>query len=202
MARLSSEARPVSVGLKAEPSFAYRAFLLERTHPCVRSADILSADEHPVKLVQAKTDKQIDAARELFKEYAAWLEIDLCFQNFDKELAGLPGDYAPPDGRLLLATEDDRIAGCVALRKIGEGVCEMKRLFLRPEFRGKRLGRKLVEAIISEARQIGYQRMRLDTLPPKMNDAIALYSSLGFKEIEPYYDNPVPGAKFMELELA
>ena len=203
MARVSSETRPISVGLKAEPLFAYRAFFAwwsERTHPCVRSAGILPADEHTVKLVQAKTDKQIDAARELFKEYATWLEIDLCFQNFDKELAGLPGDYAPPDGRLLLAIEDERIAGCVALRKIGDGICEMKRLFLRPEFRGKGLGRKLVEAILAEAKQIGYERMRLDTLPPKMNDAIALYRSLDFKEIEPYYRNPVPGAKFMELE--
>ena len=161
----------------------------------------MPADEHTVKLVQAKTDKQIDAARELFKEYATWLEIDLCFQNFDKELAGLPGDYAPPDGRLLRAIEDEYIAGCVALRKIGEGICEMKRLFLRAEFRGKGLGRKLVEAILAEAKQIGYERMRLDTLPPKMNDAIALYRSLDFREIEPYYRNPVPGANFMELEL-
>ena len=153
------------------------------------------------EIIRAQSSVDIDQARELFKEYAAWLEIDLCFQNFDKELAGLPGDYAPPDGRLLLAIEDERIAGCVALRKIGESICEMKRLFLRPEFRGKGLGRKLVEAILSEAKQIGYKRMRLDTLPPKMNDAIALYRSLDFKEIEPYYRNPVSGAKFMELEL-
>ena len=153
------------------------------------------------EMVRASSDAQIEQARQLFKEYAEWLEIDLCFQNFDKELAGLPGDYAPPDGRLLLAIEDERIAGCVALRKIGEGVCEMKRLFLRPEFRGKGVGRKLVEAILAEAKEIGYERMRLDTLPPKMNDAIALYRSLDFKEIEPYYRNPVPGAKFMELEL-
>jgi len=153
------------------------------------------------EIIRAQSSVDIDQARELFKEYAAWLEIDLCFQNFDKELAGLPGDYAPPDGRLLLAIEDERIAGCVALRKIGESICEMKRLFLRPEFRGQGLGRNLVEAILSEAKQIGYKRMRLDTLPPKMNDAIALYRSLDFKEIEPYYRNPVPGAKFMELEL-
>ena len=97
-----------------------------------------------MKLLQAQSGNDIDQARELFKEYAAWLEIDLCFQNFDKELAGLPGDYAPPDGRLLLAIEDERIAGCVALRKIGDGICEMKRLFLRPEFRGKGRGRKRV----------------------------------------------------------
>ena len=143
----------------------------------------------------------IDSARQLFREYSTWLEIDLCFQNFEKELAELPGDYAPPDGRLLLALHDERIAGCVALRKIGEGVCEMKRLFVRPEFRGKGIGRSLIEAIIREAKEIGYERMRLDTLPPKMNDAIVLYRSYGFKEIAPYYNNPVPGAKFMELLL-
>jgi putative acetyltransferase len=154
-----------------------------------------------VKLIQAQSGDDIAQARELFKEYAAWLEIDLCFQNFKKELAELPGEYAPPHGRLLLATEDDRIAGCVAFRKIGDGVCEMKRLFVRPEFRGSGLGRKLVGAIIAEAKQIGYGHMRLDTLPPKMNEAIALYRSLGFEEIEPYYQNPVPGAKFMELDL-
>ena len=144
---------------------------------------------------------EIQNARELFKEYAAWLEIDLCFQNFDKELTALPGAYAPPSGRLLLAIESDQIAGCVALRKIDEGTCEMKRLFLRPAFRGKGLGRKLAEAIIKAAREIGYQRILLDTLPHRMDDAIALYRSLGFKEIDPYYQNPVPGAKFMELDL-
>jgi putative acetyltransferase len=153
------------------------------------------------EIIRANSGGEIKYARELFKEYEAWLEIDLCFQNFEKELAELPGKYAPPDGRLLLAVENGKVAGCVALRKIGDGVCEIKRLFVRPQFRGKGLGRQLAEAIIENAKQIGYQRMRLDTLPPKMNDAIALYRSLGFKEIEPYYDNPVPGAKFMELDL-
>jgi carbonic anhydrase len=154
-----------------------------------------------MEIIHAKSAGDIDHARELFKEYEAWLEIDLCFQNFEKELAELPGKYAPPDGRLLLALVEGNVAGCVAQRKIGEGICEIKRLFLRPAFRGRGLGRQLAEAIIQEAKRIGYERMRLDTLPPKMNDAIALYRSLGFKEIEPYYTNPVPGAKFMALDL-
>lgn len=153
------------------------------------------------EIIWAQSSDDIENARRLFKEYAAWLEIDLCFQNFEKELAELPGEYAAPDGRLFLASKEKGIAGCVAMRKIGEGTCEMKRLFLRPEFRGQGLGRQLAEAIIREAKQLGYERMRLDTLPPKMNDAIALYRSLGFEEIEPYYRNPVPGAKFMELNL-
>ena len=153
------------------------------------------------EIIRADSADDIERVRELFREYEAWLEVDLCFQNFEKELAELPGKYAPPDGRLLLAVKNGNVAGCVALRKIGESICEIKRLFLRPQFRGQGLGRMLAKAIIRNAKQIGYERMRLDTLPPKMNDAIALYRSLGFKEIEPYYNNPVPGAKFMELDL-
>lgn len=154
-----------------------------------------------MELFQATTDSQIGQARQLFREYEAWIEVDLCFQSFEKELAGLPGDYAAPDGRLLLAFEKGELAGCIALRKRERGVCEMKRLFVRPEFHGKGIGRQLVDAIVREAREIGYRKMRLDTLPPKMNKAIAIYQSLGFVEIEPYYENPVPGAKFMELAL-
>ena len=154
-----------------------------------------------MNLIQAQTSEEMDQARQLFEDYAAWLEIDLCFQNFEKELAELPGDYASPDGRLMLAYDDEELAACVALRKIDEGICEMKRLFLRDRFRGKGLGRSLIEAIIREAKQIGYEHMRLDTLPPKMDRAIALYHELGFKEIEPYYNNPVPGAMFMEHVL-
>ena len=155
-----------------------------------------------MNFVQASSPEEIESARTLLEEYAAWLQIDLCFQSFDKELAGLPGQYAPPDGRLLLAIEDDQLVGCVALRKTGEGTCEMKRLFLRSQFRGKGLGRKLAETIIAEARQIGYERMRLDTLPGRMDQAIKLYRALGFHEIPAYYHNPVPDATFMELLLA
>jgi ribosomal protein S18 acetylase RimI-like enzyme len=154
-----------------------------------------------MKLKQAKSEEEIQQARQLFEEYAAWLGINLCFQNFDKELAELPGDYAPPTGRLFLATENNQTAGCAALRRIGDGICEMKRLYVRPEFRGMRLGRNLAERIIEAAREIGYLRMRLDTLPGKMDKAIAMYSSLGFRNIAPYYNNPVEGAAFMELVL-
>ncbi len=154
-----------------------------------------------MKLIQAQSTEEISGTRELFLEYAAGLGISLCFQNFDKELAELPGEYVPPGGRLFLALEEDQTAGCVALRRIGDGVCEMKRLYVRPEFRGTGLGRTLAETVIQAAREIGYRRMRLDTLPGKMDRAIAMYRALGFKEIEPYYDNPVESAVFMELEL-
>ncbi|HJP93327.1 MAG TPA: GNAT family N-acetyltransferase [Pyrinomonadaceae bacterium] len=150
----------------------------------------------------AETDEDIRNARMLFEEYAASLGISLCFQNFDHELATLPGDYAPTDGRLLLAADGDQLAGCVALRKHAHGVCEMKRLFLRPAYRGQGLGRVLVDSIIDEARKLGYTHMRLDTLPGRMDQAIALYRSVGFVEIAPYYENPVPDAKFMELRIA
>ena len=154
-----------------------------------------------MRFIQASQVDEIDFARGLFREYEAWLGLDLCFQNFEKELAELPGAYAPPTGRLLLAFENDQLAGCVALRKLSDGVCEMKRLFLRPQFHGQGRGRELAERIINEARDAGYKRMRLDTLPQQMGKAIALYRELGFKEIEAYYTNPVSGALFMELEL-
>jgi putative acetyltransferase len=154
-----------------------------------------------MELIQAESSEEIRSARELFEEYASWVEISLCFQNFDKELTELPGDYAPPNGRLFLAVDGDQVMGCVALRKIGDGVGEMKRLYVRPAFRGRGLGRTLTEKLIAEAKQIGYARLRLDTLPGKMDQAIAMYRSLGFKEIAPYYKNPVAGATFMELLL-
>jgi putative acetyltransferase len=150
---------------------------------------------------QAESPTQIAQARELFLEYAQSLGFSLCFQSFDKELAELPGEYAPPDGRLLLAEYENQLAACVALHKLEPRVCEMKRLYLRPQFRGKGLGRALAERIIAEARQIGYLRMRLDTVEPVMKDAVAMYRKLGFKEIAPYRANPIAGAMYMELEL-
>ena len=144
---------------------------------------------------------QIAQARELFLEYAQSLGMNLCFQNFEQELAGLPGDYTPPDGRLLLAQYEAQLAGCVALHKWETGICEMKRLYLRPSFRGKGLGRALAKTIIAEARNVGYQCMRLDTIEPIMKDAVEMYRKLGFREIAPYRPNPIAGAMYMELQL-
>ncbi len=137
----------------------------------------------------------------MFEEYHEGLGLDLCFQNFEQELVSLPGDYAPPDGRLFLAMENNEVAGCIALRKLDDGICEMKRLYVRPPFRGAGLGRLLAESLIDTAREIGYEKMRLDTLPGKMDRAIAMYQRLGFKNIDSYYFNPVEGAAFMELDL-
>ena len=152
-------------------------------------------------LQQAESAEQISAVRELFLEYAKSLNFSLCFQSFETELAGLPGDYAPPDGRLLLAAYNSRAAGCVALHKLEHEICEMKRLYVRPQFRGKGLGRILAERMVDDARKIGYQRLRLDTVEPVMGHAVALYRKLGFKEVPPYRDNPIEGALYMELVL-
>jgi|SRR5579872_2460169 len=151
--------------------------------------------------VQAESPQQFAQARDLFLEYAQSLGFSLCFQNFDKELGDLPGDYAPPDGRLLLAECASQLAGCVALHKLDKNICEMKRLYLRPQFRGKGIGRALAEKIIAEARRIGYRRMRLDTVEPVMKEAVAMYRRLGFREIPAYRPNPNPGTLYMELEL-
>jgi len=153
-----------------------------------------------MKLAQAETPEQIEEVRRLLREYEASLEVRLCFQGFEKELAALPGDYAPPGGRLLLGFDSRQAVGCVALRRFNDGTCEMKRLYLRPEFRRRGAGRLLAMTIIAEARTIGYKKMRLDTLEA-MHEARALYESLGFKRIEPYCHNPIPGAIYMELKL-
>jgi len=154
-----------------------------------------------IGIEQATSDDEIRQAREIFREYEAWIGLSLCFQNFEEELANLPGKYAPPDGRLYLAYSDDDLAGCIAMRKLEDGVCEMKRLFVRDRFRGQKIGIALIEKIIDEARSIGYNKLRLDTYPPKMQKAVELYKSYGFREIAPYYHNPHSETLFMELEL-
>jgi putative acetyltransferase len=148
----------------------------------------------------ATSDADLQEIKRLFLAYAGSLEISLCFQNFEQELAGLPGAYAAPKGCLLLAEFDSVAGGCVALRPLQNQACEMKRLFLAPEFRGTGTGRALVIAVMNKARSIGYASIRLDTLP-SMSKAIELYKELGFTPIEPYYENPVPGALFLECKL-
>jgi ribosomal protein S18 acetylase RimI-like enzyme len=155
----------------------------------------------PPFLRQATSPADVETARSLFLEYQESLGISLCFQNFDAEVASLPGAYSPPEGRLLLAFVGDQPAGCVALRKLEDGIGEMKRLWVRPAFRGTRLGRRLAEAVLSEAGAAGYRAVRLDTLP-SMREAQALYVSLGFADIPPYNDHPIEGTRFMEKRLA
>lgn len=173
------------------------------------------------RIFPAESAAEIELIRGLFLEYAKSLGFSLCFQGFDQELAGLPGDYAPPEGRLLLAEYEGKVAGCGALHRVqstesrmasdepgktadsasGKRIGEMKRLYLRPEFRGKGLGRALAERILQEARDIGYVKLRLDTVEPVMKDAVAMYRRMGFREIEPYRENPMAGTLYMELDL-
>jgi putative acetyltransferase len=176
--------------MKAEPTISEQS-----------SVSPVSSVVKGFSFVRAETPFQISQAHELFLEYAQSLGFSLCFQNFDKELAILPGDYAPPQGRLLLAEYDGQLAGCVALHKLDPGICEMKRLYLRPQFRGQGLGRALADRIVAEARLIGYSHMRLDTVEPVMKDAVAMYRKIGFREIAPYCANPIAGALYMELHL-
>lgn len=158
--------------------------------------------EQVIELMHVESGPAIEEIRALFLDYARSLNFSLCFQNFDKELAELPGVYGLPHGRLVLCQVDGKPAGCIALKQIEPGVCEMKRLFVRPEFRGKQLGLRLAKHIIDEARITGYSFMRLDTIRGSMDNAIAMYESLGFKEIPPYYNSPIPDAVYMKLDLA
>lgn len=151
-------------------------------------------------MIVAAGPEEVPTVRRLFLEYAESLGIDLCFQNFSKELAELPGAYAPPDGCLLLAWQGDDAVGCVGLRPLDEGRCEMKRLYVRPGAQGTGLGRELVQSVVNEAQRLGYRRMLLDTLP-SMERAIAMYRRFGFREIAPYRHNPVPGVMYLELDL-
>jgi putative acetyltransferase len=153
-----------------------------------------------VEVVDGHVAEHVPVVRALFEEYAAALGVDLGFQDFDRELAELPGEYVPPGGRLLLALDEVNPAGCVALRPFEPGVCEMKRLYVRPAFRGTGLGRLLAERIVGAGRDAGYERMRLDTLPA-MAAARGLYESLGFVEIEAYRPNPIHGTTYFELRL-
>jgi len=153
-----------------------------------------------MRIVDGHGEKELPAVRRLFEEYAASLDVDLGFQDFERELRELPGEYAPPAGRILLALDDDEPAGCVALRPYEPEVCEMKRLYVRSEFQGSGLGRRLAEALVEAGRDAGYRLMRLDTLP-SMEAARGLYRSLGFEEIEAYRPNPVHGTTYLQLRL-
>ena len=153
-----------------------------------------------MQIQQVQTEAEMEMIRTLFREYESFLNVDLCFQGFEEELAGLPGKYAPPEGAILLGVIDDEAVGCVALRQLEPGVCEMKRLYVNPKARGTGLGRKLVDYIIAIARERGYTQMRLDTLDT-LTEAMNLYQRLGFRQIAPYYENPLPGAIYWALAL-
>ncbi|HUS18878.1 MAG TPA: GNAT family N-acetyltransferase [Terriglobales bacterium] len=157
-----------------------------------------------IRIRNAESVADIAAARALFTEYADSLGFSLCFQGFDQELTHLPGDYAPPRGRLLLAEVDGDLAGCAALHGFGpaeQRTGEMKRLFVRPGFRGRGVGKELMDSVLAAAREIGYQRVVLDTVRGKMDTAIAMYRAYGFREVANYCENPVEGVLYMELEL-
>lgn len=152
-----------------------------------------------LKIAQSKDE--IKLIKELFLEYATWLDFPLCFQGFDEELATLPGKYSLPNGRLYIAYWNNEPAGCIGLRKLNDGICEMKRLYVRPAFRGNNIGKKLVEKIIEDAKSGNYSLMRLDTIKDRMGNAVEIYENFGFIEIEAYYNNPDPNTLYMELDL-
>ena len=153
-----------------------------------------------VRLIEPTSASHIEAVRELWKEYWDWLDFEPCFQDFDREVMNLPGEYGSPDGCMVLAMVDSEVAGCVALRRLENNRCEMKRLYVRPTFRGHKVGFSLAAKIVDEGRKRGYTAMRLDTLP-RMEKAIAIYEALGFREVEPYTEEPIDGAKYLELSL-
>jgi len=154
-----------------------------------------------VRIIDATSQEHIQIVSQMMREYSEWLGFDLSYQGFEEELAGLPGKYAPPGGALVLAYIDDEPVGMVAMRKIGPDVCEMKRLYLRPEGRGSGLGRRLVEEIMTRGRAAGFSKMRLDTVAGKMDKAISLYREFGFEEIAAYYPSPVEHTIFLEADL-
>ena len=153
-----------------------------------------------IDILQATTPSQIETIRDLFREYEAFLQVDLCFQRFEEELASLPGKYAPPQGALLLASTAGQAAGCVAMRPLAQRVCEMKRLYVSPPYLGRGLGKELALRVIERARTAGYASMRLDTLE-KLQPALSLYTGLGFQTCAPYYKNPLAGVIYMEKAL-
>lgn len=161
---------------------------------------VIGEKDHRIELIYVTGVDRLDEIRKLFVEYAQSLDIDLCFQDFDQELETLPGKYAPPKGALILALVDDQPAGCIALRKISGDTSEMKRLFVRPDFRGLKIGSQLVSTIIEAAKVRQYKYIRLDTLST-MKNALGLYASFRFYEIEPYIFNPIQGARYLELKL-
>jgi putative acetyltransferase len=154
-----------------------------------------------ISILDVETPEQIAQAKALFLEYAESLKFDLCFQNFEEELARLPGEYAPPRGRLLIAYHNGESIGCAALHELDGTICEMKRLYVKPTARGLRIGQQLSEKIIADAKSIGYTKMRLDTIADQMPEAVAMYRAQGFIEIEPYRHNPIEGALYLELDL-
>jgi putative acetyltransferase len=168
-------------------------------NPRAKAAAVSTANDFELGCAQTPAD--IRLARDLFLEYAHSLGFSLCFQSFDKELAGLPGEYAAPEGLLLLAMHNNQAAGCAALHKLDDEYCEMKRLYVRPQFRGHGLGVALAKRVIADAREIGYKYLRLDTVAPMMQAAVRMYRGLGFREIAAYRPNPIEGALYMELKL-
>lgn len=150
---------------------------------------------------QALTMSDLDEIRFLFREYESWLGLDLCFQDFEREIRELPGQYSSPGGLLMLAKFNNEPAGCAAFRQLSKTICEMKRLYVKPAYQGKGLGRSLAAAVIEGARTAGYTAMRLDTYAPKMPNALRLYRSFGFNTIDKYYENPYSDIVYMELKL-